>query len=414
MDALFFEQLHSIDGWLLDEIRESLQNVRALFIDEEPSAAMLSSLLRFMPNLTSLTLLSGGMVGNDHSFELVPCLLSGGQIFTKLDLRDIVLHDEQLIGIVNLYSGNLVDVRLKCCELSQIAYEALSICTKLRCLSLERPELLEDTHLRAIIRKAPELESLSLFGSKKLIEEALELVGDIRGLRRLKLEALRGFEGGKLGAISKMTSLQKLSLLNIKFEIKEMEHLRHLTDLRKLELCAAVTPEAFAIICGNFRNLEKLRLAACLELTDADGTKLRHLKHLRSLKLEGAFRLTDLTFAEGLNLPSLEVLFISGCGLTDVGLAGIAAHHARLKHLSLPFCERITDRGLAVLLRRQTRLRNLSLVACTSLTGGILTELVNICPRLEEVNIYSVPSVSLRALGYFKRRRPQVTVFNGE
>ena len=132
-----------------------------------------------------------------------------------------------------------------------------------------------------------------------------------------------------------MTSLQELSLLKIKFDIREMEHIRPRTDLRKLELCPEINPEALDIICVNFRNLEKLRLAACLELTDADGTKLRHLEHLRSLKLEGASRLTDLTFVEGLNSPSLAVLFISECGLTDVGLAGIAAHHACLRHLSL-------------------------------------------------------------------------------
>ena len=396
----------------LSEVRESLKNVQELVIKRYIDEELLDLLLELMPNVT---LFKGRIGSRDQSLaSAFPSLLKAREVFTMLHLTGVSFSDEDFIELLESCSESLRELRLEYCslDLSEKSYSAISQCTKLRCLSFAGwCDDLGDSQLEKIIRNVPGLESLDLGYHSILTEASLELLSGLKRLQRFVFSDGKNFRNDAFSVLGKITTLRSLSLEYIKFDIGWMKNIASLTNLRELILdcnTSAMTPECFNIICENFFGLELLRLGNCGLLTDEEGRKFCSFTRLKRLGLSYAPGLTDVTFERGLGPPSLECLDLSFCDLTDVALAALAAHHRRLRKLSLDRCWKITSAGAVTLLRRQTHLKQLFLLQCASLTGAFLIELADMCPRLHKIDLMHSPAHDSRELETFLRRRPLV------
>lgn len=173
--------------------------------------------------------------------------------------------------------------------------------------------------------------------------------------------------------------------------------------------CFRWDSECVGILFENFQHLTTLDLGACEKLTVNDLKKIRQFKDLKSLRFRSGRNFTDEVFKDGLGSSALEALTLSRSPLTDVGLAGIGAHHRRLKTFELVGCANVTDDGLSALLQCSPLLESLELHS-NSLGGEFLGSLKNACPQLRTLGIRGRPLENPGALELFMTQRPAVEV----
>lgn len=376
------------------------------------SKEILEELLASMPHLTDLSLRPVPYTCMRHAPNVLPCILTADQKFTKLDLTSVVLLDTGFVSLIKKYAGSLIQLSVDCFELTPAAYPALSECTKVRNLYLNGAYTMQDNHLETLVRAAPGLESLYLTGIESIGDAGLAHILVLGKLRDLSISEGKKISAAALHGLGKIRCLQYLNVQTTNFHNRVLQSISFsLRDLRVLRLdkFLGVTPRSFDRICKTFTKLEELLLGSCGMLTDVDGVKLSHLKRLRFLHIYDGIGFTDKTFEEGLAAPmALEGLWMHRCALTDAGLASIAANHSRLKELRLDTCKKITADGLAGLLRREPLLEHLLLSYVEQLPATFLREIEdNTCPRLRVLRVFECCR-SRPAVEEFKQRRPLV------
>lgn len=258
---------------------------------------------------------------------------------------------------------------------------AICDCTKLRHLRLYRAFDFVDRHLEKLIRNVPNLETLNASSCDELTGAGSQRIQDLRKLRSLHI-AGNAVSSDAFTGLGEISTLRNRSLIGSNIDIGILPSVARLNDLRSLTLDFAIESEDFSMICENFKMLEMLALRDCRRLSDAEGMKIRTSKHLTSITLYICPEFTDRTFESGLGSSALEDIALSGCDLTDVGLASMAAHHGRLRSLSFGRCEKHTAIGVASLVEREPYLRDLSLSTCTRLSDKLVSLLEPVCPRL--------------------------------
>lgn len=282
-------------------------------------------------------------------------------------------------------------------------------CAKMRRLHLEGANELEDSHLERILRNARKLEVLDVSCCALLTGQSLAHIRDLGWLRNIRLYFCSGIIHEKLCGLGEFQTLQGLDFRGTQFDIRDIQSLATLKDLRTLLLSDDMDSQSLGTICESFEKLEKLEVGSCEKLTDADGVKFATLRRLKSLRFKKGVGFTDLTFENGLGSSDMESLMLDGCPVTDVGLASIAKHHGLLEALWLSDFARITDAGVKNLLQGEPVLKDFELNACESLTDQCLAELENSCPRLRSFRLCTVPGSRLN-LTRLKNRRPFVDV----
>lgn len=403
-------------GTGLDKV--SLCNLQHLHLELGSSAKLLNALLEVIPNATSLRL---SATADDFNIgEMVSALRSKPLMLTKLDCKFDGFNfrtGDHLRPLLKMCSGGLQVLKLDCRDMSHKTFMALSKCSKLQHLTLSNASVFGNDHLEKLVRNVPDLETLHIYGYNRLTGAGLKCVQDLRKLRSLHIEG-NAIPNGALSGLGEISTLRDLSLTVSKTDIGIiqtvarlpvlrslglhvpnsgiledptgtstigsglLQHIACLNGLRILALNVALGSEDFSVICENFPMLEKLALRDCSKLSDADGMKLRLLKHLKSIRMELCLGFNDLTFERGLGSSALEEIDLSSCNVTDAGLASIAAHHGRLRSLSFFHCAAITDTGVASLVEREPYLRYLGLPLCAGLSSRILSLLEPVCPRL--------------------------------
>jgi hypothetical protein len=121
-----------------------------------------------------------------------------------------------------------------------------------------------------------------------------------------------------------------------------------------------------------------------VELEDADVAHLAQLPGLANVFLDGCMALSDLALATLGVLPDLEVLYISGNGITDSGLAHLAGS-PKLRELGLD--APITGEGFRVLAPLAT-LTELHLPGCAEMTTDGVAALAAL-PELRRLCFYN-------------------------
>lgn len=208
-----------------------------------------SSLTFTMPNLSSLTSLSGcfndaGLAALTHLTGLQSLDIAGSEQVTGEGLQ----HVARLSGLRRLSLQN-------CIGIGGSGFQHLSGLSNLRGLNLSGT-MVNETAVRHLAPLSA-LQSLNLSWSRRLMDEHLLHLSGLHGLRALDISRCRHVSGAGLRSLSGLVTLQELNMEDCKsLTDAGLEHLQPLTALQHLNL-AKTRPGALSA--------ERLKhLRACL------------------------------------------------------------------------------------------------------------------------------------------------------
>lgn len=205
------------------------------------------------------------------------------------------------------------------------------------------------------LTKLPSLETLFLVHLDAANDDALRILGNIKGLRSLTLLGCKQFRGPGLADLAN-TELRVLTLWYAELESNGLEGLRRLPDLQYLDL---MSTDLSAVDSSPLSTLRKL-LFLKLTSTNANDATLVHLKDLNELKgllVWGCFEVSDAGAAHLKGLTKLEKLQLYG-KITEAGVASLTNLTA-IKDLTLPD-KALTDNSLQAL-KTLTHMETLSI-----------------------------------------------------
>ncbi|XAR60862.1 hypothetical protein NMG60_11034391 [Bertholletia excelsa] len=120
-----------------------------------------------------------------------------------------------------------------------------------------------------------------------------------------------------------------------------------------------------------FSQLQSLSLSGCMELPDSGLTQLQHYgSKLQNLSLDCCYGITDT----GLSLvaagcPSLTVISLYRCNVSDVGIETLAKSCLALKHVNLCYCSLISDHGIRALSQNCLQIQSIKISYCRNVSG---------------------------------------------
>ncbi|XVF81349.1 hypothetical protein PTKIN_Ptkin15bG0148200 [Pterospermum kingtungense] len=144
------------------------------------------------------------------------------------------------------------------------------------------------------------------------------------------------------------------------------------TSLSSLsERCIDINSFHIYRILNRFQNLEYLSFSGCVELPDSGLTYLKYYgSRLTTLCLDCCFGITDYGLSlVGDGCPSLTVISLYRCNITDVGLEALANACLALRHVNLAYCPRISDTGLRALSQGCCQLGAIKISNCGGVSG---------------------------------------------
>ena len=372
------------DHLRLSRVRESLRNLRIFRLDtgdRKQQDKILEGLLQLMPNVTSLYL--------RWTSETMRSILSKpGKTFTSLALgfgyKNWSCFDQILRR--NAESLQELDAYLP----TELPMTAVSNLTKLRHFATRGLRvLIEDSDLERLVLRNPDLESLHLENVGSLTPESMARIKSVRKLRNLSLYECRNLIGNAFYDLGSLSKLQHLDVKESNLDIREIQSLARLTDLRSLILDIEVDSQSFCLICDSLKRLEVLSLSQCSKLTDGDAAKVRLLPYLSHLLMSSCYRLTDLTFEKGLGRPAMKKLSVVASSMTNAGLLSLANHHNRLRHVEISSSESITVAGAYDFMRREPYLETIHMNVLHKVAPAFAAEEHEVfhgCPRLYLIN----------------------------
>lgn len=375
-----------VDDACLEQSRESLLNIRHFSLHVNLAEEALDYILLAMPNLTSLSI-SYSRCLKFHNF--VASLLKTELMLERLeaDFRDM---DSDLVLLLERYTASLQHLRLKDCRyLRQDSYFALSSCSKLRHVALDRARHLEDSHLQSLFLNAPDLEFLRV--TRRADPREILCLTHVDALKKLRHLDLPKFNQESLRLLGNIPTLRHLRLPP--FDLEALQSLAGLKNLRSLVMTdrPALSSKCLLWIIENFPKLESLELCG-QNLSDAAGVKLCHLKNLKYLTLSDAPRITDKTFARGVGSSRMERLIVQGGLLTESVFSSIVAHHGRLREIRINLLE-FSDSGFARLLMNEPFLQDLELDSFELFTKEALRPFEYSCPHFRSLVIRGISDV---------------------
>ncbi|KAL5550703.1 hypothetical protein UlMin_000879 [Ulmus minor] len=161
-------------------------------------------------------------------------------------------------------------------------------------------------------------------------------------------------------------------------------------SLRELSLrkCLGVTDKGLSSIVTKHRDLRKLDITCCREITYVSIAYLTSCcSALTSLKMESCVLVPREAFVLiGRGCRSLEELDLTDNEVDDEGLKSIS-RCSQLSSLKLGFCLNITDEGVAQVGFGCSKLIELDLYRCTYITDVGISAIAQGCPGLEMINI---------------------------
>ncbi|GBE80173.1 SCF E3 ubiquitin ligase complex F-box protein [Sparassis crispa] len=298
-------------------------------------------------------------------------------------------------------------------------------CSHLEFLYLSGAPDLSDRTLILLATAAPYLSYLDVSGCTLLTDVGiLELAATATNLVVLKLSAIPGLADPAISALA-----------------------CSLPHLLELELCdlPLITAASVRDIWTFSRNLQRLKLARCTQLTDRAFPFAPRPRSQGSGELEGEDgvapparpptwldELPPLILSHDANaFLDLRLLDLAHCPkITDAAIAGIVTHAHYIQHLTVSGCvlltdgalesiavlgaylgvlrlaqlERITDRGIVHLVRSCPQLKSVDVSLCTNLTDLAVLELAGL--PLRRLVIAGIPRVTDNALLFIAEHTP--------
>ena len=314
------------------------------------------------------TLNDAGLLALAHCTALTSLDLSGCMQFSDAGFKVLAcLH-------------NLLHLNLGGC--SKITDAGAQNMSNLRLLTLKL------THCHRLVslgflRAMAELNSLDVSWCTSLVDDSLQDLSRLHQLRKLNFRGCYQLSDVGLQHLASIP-LHALNLCggvclrstaaNLSSSIQEL-HMSHCDLIGSLDGVSHLV------------HLRDLRLDDCYHITDADLNALRSLTALRILDLSSCHELSDLSALEGLtdlrelsvahnarvhdltplkNMTKLQNLSVQGCNVDDDDVWALS-NAKEMVSLNLRYCSNITDRGLQGLATLQ-KVRTLDLHGCRALT----------------------------------------------
>ncbi|KAI7733479.1 hypothetical protein M8C21_033719, partial [Ambrosia artemisiifolia] len=198
------------------------------------------------------------------------------------------------------------------------------------------------------------------------------------------------------------------------------ESLRSISSLEKLEVllmvgCGLVSDDGLRFLGNGCPSLQVLDVSRCehvssaglisvtrgciglrklnagyhfLELSSTVFQNLKDLKHLKTIRVDGA-RVNDSFFQIiSSNCMFLAEVGLSKCeGVNDAGVMQLAYGHPGLKVLDLTCCNDLTDMAISAIAHSCTKLLCLKLESCSLLTEKSFSYIGSSCVLLEELDL---------------------------
>jgi len=393
----------------------SLLNFRA-----EWTTAQIQAFFHQHPRLEGLALYNYFIRLTHGSYadpELWQSLSLSGQLLRVQELSFSPLYAVDLQGLLE-YAPNL---RSLTCFLEDAITDHLcssfALCTpnikeiNLRDDGPQFPDLSNDG-LQALAR-CTSLEKLKLIRTKGNYRECSDL-----GIVYLAMKCLR------LGTLT-LQGFSKLSdtaLSAICTNLKNLEHLH-------LQGCRSLTGWAFYPSCSKQRTLPKwlktLNLSQCREIgSEAVDHVIRQCRYLEDLNVAACS--VDDSFLPYLRLsPSLSILCLMSCSITDAGLCALADKHVKenevwtddeikerlaacsklqLIKFGVRGCWKVSDAGLCALITAGLfeKLESLDLTGLSSLSDNCVLMIAQKCPFLLHVKLKDCTSLTDRSIEYLQ------------
>jgi F-box/leucine-rich repeat protein 13 len=320
-----------------------------------------------------------------------------------LNLSECDITDDVMDVIARSCSG-LLYLNLSYCYVTDSTIRILtSRCTNLNHLSLAYCLHFTSKGLRSIQhgKGCRRLVYLDLSGCSKLTAEGLQYVGTgCPILNTVILDDIPTITDTMITSLaSSCHNLRHVSILGgSAFSDRSVRALAHHSKkLRtlKIENNSVVTDTSLRVLGRGCRDLQLLHLAGCSRLSDKGLVELKRLKRLQVLNIADCTRVSDLGvrhIMEGASSSVLRELNLTNCQkLSDISLLRLTPGCPALTHLSLSYCEHISDTGVE-LLGKLPHLYSLDLTGCGITDHGVASLHNN--PRLRHLGLAELPDIT--------------------
>ncbi|MED6225378.1 hypothetical protein PIB30_093028 [Stylosanthes scabra] len=133
-------------------------------------------------------------------------------------------------------------------------------------------------------------------------------------------------------------------------------------------------------------NLEIIDLAYCKRLSKgAIDILWRCCKIQRMYLARIGYDRPQFQFRVNFEVPTLFVVNLSSCSISDEELSLLSKSCYNLKELNLEYCDKITDNGVKQLVENCKQLRMISLMCCPKVTCDVVAWMISSSPSLRKI-----------------------------
>ncbi|MED6225792.1 hypothetical protein PIB30_097086 [Stylosanthes scabra] len=302
---------------------------------------------------------------DDVTLEFIDALLSLKGL-TCLDLSSSCISDEALCALVE---GGLPLRKLSLPGSKGYGYGGISSllrkCNNLQHLDLQATEFLNDQcvidlslllgNLKLVNFSVNAITDLSLFAIMRNCPLITEIRMDNTGVGKQKLE-------------------EDCLVVNSHLKFLYLAHNSWLDD-GSVTMLASVCP-----------NLEIIDLTYCKRVSKGAIDILQRCCKIQRMDLAYlGYDLPQFQFRVNFEVPTLFILNLSHCRISDEELSLISKSCYKLKELNLNSCHQITDNGVKQVVKNCKQLRMLSLRSCENVSCDVVTWMVFKRPSLRKI-----------------------------
>ncbi|XP_058084376.1 F-box/LRR-repeat protein 3 isoform X1 [Magnolia sinica] len=280
-----------------------------------------------------------------------------------------------------------------CCVLGDHEAAAISLAAGLRDLKLVKCLGVTDVGLAKIAVRCGALRSLNLKWCLKITDLGIDLLSKkCRDLKVLDISYLK-VTNHSLRSIASLPKLEALSMVGCSFfDDDGLDYLGNGSpslQIINISRCDNVSSCGLNSVIKGHEGLRQINAGNCFpELSMPFLSKLKDLKSLNSIRLDGFRVSTSILQIIGLSCKSLVEMGLSKCsGVTDEGITELVSSCMELRTLDLTCCHLLTDDAILAVANSCKKLACLKLESCALITEKGLDKLGSCCPFLQEVDL---------------------------
>ncbi|MED6141933.1 hypothetical protein PIB30_108387, partial [Stylosanthes scabra] len=149
---------------------------------------------------------------------------------------------------------------------------------------------------------------------------------------------------------------------------------------------SCLNDESIKMIASVCPNLEIIDFSCCKRISVGAVEVLLRCCKIQRMDLAGYRReLSQFQFRVNFQVPTLFLLNLSWCRISDEDLSLISKNCYNLKELNLDYCHEITDNGVKQVVKNCNQLRMLSLYSCEEVSCDVVAWMVFERPSLRKI-----------------------------